>query len=36
MGAKIEGGTSKIRIEGIDVFSDTSHQITDRINILLL
>ena len=33
MGAKIEGaGTSKIRIEGIDVFLNTSHQvITDRI-----
>ena len=33
MGAKIEGaGTSQIRIEGIDVFLDTFHQvITDRI-----
>jgi UDP-N-acetylglucosamine 1-carboxyvinyltransferase len=33
MGAKIEGaGTSQIRIEGIDVFSDSVHQvITDRI-----
>ena len=33
MGAKIEGaGTSQIRIQGIDIFLDTSHQIiTDRI-----